>query len=272
MSQENVEIVRRAHEAWNNDDFDAFLPLVSEEIEWQTALATGAEGVSSVYRGRGAAERVWNDYRDLFDEFRTEDLTFVDLGDRVLVLSYARTRGRGSGVELREELAQLITIGDGRIVRAEDFRSHAEGREAAGLARADIEALRAGYEAFNLGDWETAFRNADPDVELKTADRVTNPGTYRGLDEIRRFFEDLFEPFEEVVTEPQEFFERGNRIAVFVLVRLRPRGSSAVVENRIGHLWTVRDGKIVRFEIFPEREKALEAAGRSEQDARSDVA
>ena len=129
------------------------------------------------------------------------------------------------------------------------------------MSRSDIETLRLGYEAFSRGDWETAFGAAHPDLEFKTADRVTNPGTYRGLEEIKRFFEDLFEPFEEVVAEPQEFFERGDLIVVFVLVRSRPRGSSAVVENRIGHLWTMRDGKVVRFEIFPERERALEAAG-----------
>jgi ketosteroid isomerase-like protein len=129
------------------------------------------------------------------------------------------------------------------------------------MSRTDIETLRLGYEAFSRGDWEAAFRTAHPDLEFKTADRVTNPGTYRGLEEIKRFFEDLFEPFEEVVAEPQEFFERGDLIVVFVLVRSRPMGSSAVVENRIGHLWTMRDGKVVRFEIFPEREKALEAAG-----------
>ena len=96
-----------------------------------------------------------------------------------------------------------------------------------------------------------------------TTDRVTNPGTYRGVDDIRRFFEDLFAPFEEVVAEPEEFLERGDQIVVLVVVRSRPRGSSAFIENRIGHLWTMRDGQVVRFQIFPEREKALEAAGLS---------
>jgi ketosteroid isomerase-like protein len=129
------------------------------------------------------------------------------------------------------------------------------------MSRADIETLRLGYEAFRRGDWDTPFEMSHPDIELKTADRVTNPGTYRGPQAIRRFFEDLFEPFEEVWVEPEEFFDRGDRIVAFVLVRSRPKGSTAVVENRIGHLWTVRRGKVVRLEIFPEREKALEAAG-----------
>jgi ketosteroid isomerase-like protein len=122
-----------------------------------------------------------------------------------------------------------------------------------------VEMLRQGYEAFSRGDWEPLFGYADPDFELRTADRVTSPGTYRGLETTRRFFMDLFAPFEEIVVEPEEFFDRGDRIAVFVRVRSRPRGSAAVVDNRIGHLWTMRDGRAARLEIFPEREKALEA-------------
>jgi uncharacterized protein len=134
------------------------------------------------------------------------------------------------------------------------------------VSREDIEMLRTGYEAFSRGDWEAVFRQAPPDFELLTADRIVNPGTYRGPEAARRFFEDLFEPFEEVVVEPQEFFERGDRILVLVVVRSRPRGSSAVVENRIAHVWTLRDGQAVRFQIFPERERALEAVGLSEED------
>jgi ketosteroid isomerase-like protein len=137
------------------------------------------------------------------------------------------------------------------------------------MSRADIETLRAGYEAFGRGDWDAVLRKAHPDLELRTADRVTNPGTYKGIQEVRRFFEDLFEPFDEVLAEPEAFFERGHQIVVFALVRSRPRGSNAVVENRIGHVWTMRDGKAVRLQIFPEREKALEAAGLSPHEASS---
>jgi ketosteroid isomerase-like protein len=129
------------------------------------------------------------------------------------------------------------------------------------VSQADIETLRVGYEAVSRGDWDAATRFAHPEFELRTADRVPNPGTYRGPEEVRRFFEDLFEPFEEVVVEPEEFFERAEQIVVFVLTRFRPTGSSAVVENRIGHLWTMREGKAMRLEIFPRREDALEAAG-----------
>ena len=100
-----------------------------------------------------------------------------------------------------------------------------------------------------------------PDLEWITPDRVLFARTYRGPEEVRRYFEDQWEAFEEVEFEPEEFFERGDRVVVFVRARLRPRGSTAVVENRIAQLWTVRDGKATRCEVFPEREQALEAAG-----------
>jgi ketosteroid isomerase-like protein len=129
------------------------------------------------------------------------------------------------------------------------------------MSQADIETLRVAYEAVSRGDWDAATRFAHPELELQTADRVVNPGTYRGPEEVRRFFEDMFEPFEEVIVEPEEFFERGDQIAVFVFTRLRPTGSSAVLENRIGHLWTMREGKASRLEVFPRREDALDAAG-----------
>jgi ketosteroid isomerase-like protein len=138
------------------------------------------------------------------------------------------------------------------------------------MSQENIKTLHALYEAINRGDWDAAFRDADPNLEMKTADRMTRPGTFRGPQEIRRFFEDLLEPFEDVVAETEKFFERDNHVLVFVILHSRPRGSSATMEIRIAHLWTMRDGKIVRCELFPVREEALEALGLSEQDVHAD--
>ena len=90
------------------------------------------------------------------------------------------------------------------------------------MSGAVIDTLRAGYDAFNRGDWEAVFQAAPPDFELVTADRVINAGTYRGRDEIKRFFEDLFEPFDEVVIEAEQLIENGDLIVVLVRVRSDP--------------------------------------------------
>jgi ketosteroid isomerase-like protein len=44
-------------------------------------------------------------------------------------------------------------------------------------------------------------------------------------------------------------------------MRGRGSGSGVEVENRHGSVWTIRDGKAVRFEWFSEPDEALEAAG-----------
>ena len=129
------------------------------------------------------------------------------------------------------------------------------------MSREDRVALRLGYEAYSRGDSDGLLRGMHPDIEMKT---IRSGGPYRGHDEVRRFLDDMREPFEEVTTEPEEWFDHGDRIVVFVRIRARPRGSDAVAENRVGHLWTMRDGKAIRCETFPRREDALEAAGLSE--------
>ena len=82
--------------------------------------------------------------------------------------------------------------------------------------------------------------------------------------------EDLEDPFEQTVTELEKVFTAADQVVAFVKIRRRLRGSSSEVEIRIGELYTLREGKLVRGQAFAEREKALEAVGLSEQDAYAD--
>jgi ketosteroid isomerase-like protein len=82
--------------------------------------------------------------------------------------------------------------------------------------------------------------------------------------------EDRIQAFDDLTLEPEQFFERGEKIVVFVRFHARPHDSSATIENRVGHMWTIRGGKLARCQFFPEREKALEALELPEQDASAD--
>ena len=129
------------------------------------------------------------------------------------------------------------------------------------MSQQDLETIRAAYQGMHRGDF---LRAVQPDFEMKTPAGPEGGTTFFGPDEAREAFESFYAPYDDVVIEPQEFFERGDQMVVFFLMRSRPRGSSAVVEVRAGHLWTMREGKAARLEIFPERAQALEAADRSE--------
>jgi ketosteroid isomerase-like protein len=56
-----------------------------------------------------------------------------DLGESVLVLGHLDVAGRTTGIESNQEFGQHVTFRDGKILRSQDFLTHAEAFEAAGL-------------------------------------------------------------------------------------------------------------------------------------------
>ena len=131
------------------------------------------------------------------------------------------------------------------------------------MSEENVELVRSIYEAFNRRDWESAFGFAASDFEF-TLQVGPNAGPHRGREEVQRVLEDQSSAFDLWIVEPEEFFERDDVVVAFVKFRLQPKGSDAEFEIRIGNLWTIRDGKLLSAEGFPDREKALEAAGISE--------
>jgi ketosteroid isomerase-like protein len=138
------------------------------------------------------------------------------------------------------------------------------------MSQENVEAVRRMTEALDRANWDGVFAEISPDFEWETDPRHPKAGIYRGREEFRRFMEDLEDPFEQTVTELEKVFATADQVIAFVKIRRRLRGSSSEVEIRIGELYTLREGKLVRGQAFAEREKALEAAGLSEQDARAD--
>jgi ketosteroid isomerase-like protein len=132
------------------------------------------------------------------------------------------------------------------------------------MPQAEIETLRAVYEAISRGDWDSALHQAGPDFEFVPPDQNPIAGTYRGPEAIRGFFDELWAAFEKVSIEPGPFLESGERIVVTLLMTLWPSGSGAKVEMQITHLWTMRDGGPVRVKVFLDRDEAIEAAGLSD--------
>jgi ketosteroid isomerase-like protein len=126
MSQENVESFKRGIEAWNRDDFDAWIEQFAPEVEW-SALMEG-------FRGHAGARQAWESFKsDVSPTVQFDDIR--DLGESVLALGETTGTGRTTGLEIGGELAQLLTFRDGKVVRICDFRSHAEALEAVRLSK-----------------------------------------------------------------------------------------------------------------------------------------
>jgi uncharacterized protein len=136
------------------------------------------------------------------------------------------------------------------------------------VSKASIERVKAAYEAWNRGDLDAAFDFLHPDAEVSVPPNLPEAGTYRGRDEMWRWVTDQLLPIlEGVRAEPQEFFDAGDRVVVFV--RYSGRGTSSGVEvTGVGvdaHVWTLRGEKASRLEMYAGTEPALRAVGLSPQ-------
>jgi uncharacterized protein len=130
MSQANVDIVRRAFEAWNAGDLDRVIELVDPQLEFipfrsqlDGAPYFGADGMRQF--ARDAAEE-WEFLRIAPEEFR-------HAGEQVLMLGRYDARGRASGVEVQFPAAWVARVRDGRIVHLRSYSDRGVALEAADL-------------------------------------------------------------------------------------------------------------------------------------------
>ncbi len=128
MSQENVEIIRRLYEAFHASDvagLDYFHPDVVTDASHRVDGRLG--------HGRDELLTILAEWMTTWEEWREEIEEIHDLGDRVLVISTQRGRGKGSGVEWEGRFWMLYEIEQGKISRWTIYDRPEEVLEAAGL-------------------------------------------------------------------------------------------------------------------------------------------
>lgn len=97
----------------------------------------------------------------------------------------------------------------------------------------------------------------DPEVEFHTF-----RGVEPGLD-VARCFAEGGAPQEHYLTQVvhEQAFDAGDRVLVFANIQRRWRKTGELGdETRVGVLFTLRQGKVLRFQVFRDRQQALEAA------------
>ena len=85
--------------------------------------------------------------------------------------------------------------------------------------------------------------------------------SYTGEEGFRSFFESWAEGFASDWVEAEEIVDAGDRVVVMVHHSGRGRTSGIEVDQRYAMVWTVRDGRAMRMDMYPTRAEALEAVG-----------
>jgi ketosteroid isomerase-like protein len=129
MSSENVEIVRAGIQEWNRGDVEALLARATEDFEWHPTLVQNVEG--KAFRGHAEFREFLEEWNRTWESWDLEIQELRDFGDRVLALTRVRAKGRGSGVEFNQPIAQIFDLRGGLICRGETFLDQGEAIAAA---------------------------------------------------------------------------------------------------------------------------------------------
>ena len=133
MSEENVEVVRRGFELWQDGRIEEWIATLDADIEWDVSAhplpdfpdtGTGREALAGHMRAYLSG---WNDYETSIKEL-------IDRGDDVVAIMHERARMRGSDMTLDRDLPNVGTVRDGRAVRFRVFKTRNQALEAAGLS------------------------------------------------------------------------------------------------------------------------------------------
>ena len=133
------------------------------------------------------------------------------------------------------------------------------------MSQENVEVVRRSYELVNDSLEILPREFMDPEYEFDARDVVPSYGVIRGYEAVQaalleywQTFEDFSLEFKEVVHADEE------RVVTAVRDGGRIKGSDAEIWNDLFHVWTFRDGKIIRVSSHNEKDRALEIAGLSE--------
>jgi ketosteroid isomerase-like protein len=125
------------------------------------------------------------------------------------------------------------------------------------MSQENLELVRAIYRLWDEG--ESTRDLIDPDLEYVNPPYAVESGTRRD----RRTLTKIREVYPDFRVEPERFVDAGDEIVVIGTAR-GTSASGVEAQWRQGYVWTVREGRAVRFRWFNRPGEALEAVGLTE--------
>src|SRR5215208_1687685 len=130
MSQENVEVVRGAIDAYNRRDFAAIRAFNHPQVEVDWSASRGLE--ARIYQGEEDVMRFMQSFLGMFEQVKMEPDRFIESGDSVVVPNRTQLRGR-DGIETVARSTIVFEVRSGRVARMCLYQETREALDAVGL-------------------------------------------------------------------------------------------------------------------------------------------
>jgi ketosteroid isomerase-like protein len=133
VSQENVELVHRAYQAFNERDLDALMAMHAKDVKWRMIGGFASLGVGPEFTDRAEVRRWFTEWiENLGSKLEIENIREGD--DRLVVIASAVAVGSASGAPATLRFGQVYSFRDGQISAVDSYYEAGEALKAVGLA------------------------------------------------------------------------------------------------------------------------------------------
>jgi uncharacterized protein len=132
MSQENVDVLRRAYAAFQREGVEGIMPFLDEEIEWRNPEDSPIAGV---WRGHNGVRDWFAQASEAFGEMSFSPDEFREVSEhRVLVLLRFGLTGTASALQMEVPFAHVVDLRQGRATSLKMYSDQRDALEAVGLS------------------------------------------------------------------------------------------------------------------------------------------
>jgi ketosteroid isomerase-like protein len=129
------DLLRPIYEEWSRGNWRPYFDVYDPHMEW--GWSSEFPGLAGVYEDHSDPNRRLRAWLSGWEDWRCEADEYLEFGDYVVVLASYHGRGKGSGVEIRQEGAHVFKLRGDKIVRLEIFATRAKAIESVQSALAD---------------------------------------------------------------------------------------------------------------------------------------
>jgi ketosteroid isomerase-like protein len=166
VSAENVELLRRYYESWNDGDVESVVAVLSDEVAWHAHPRLPEPGP---YTDPAEVGRWMKQFREAWGELHAQPVELLDAGDGVVALIHMSGRGRGSGVAVQGGVDVHVVGFEDHMVRYFRILPADEAAELAGLTESEMDVLVLRIQEEMSEEEIAARRGEDPAAVLTAA-------------------------------------------------------------------------------------------------------
>ena len=267
MSQENVELVRRLIQAFNDRDYPAAELIYSEDAVLNL-IGGFADLTGAQFRGREAVLKWLTDWVETLDPRAQIASVRPVSDDQVFAILNIAATGAASGADTALRTGNVYSVRNGRISAHDAYYDVNEALKAMGVneqavSQETVEIVRTFFEAWNARDMDAIRELYDSDAVVCPPEGWPEPGPFVGREAVMSQFQQMRELWEaDAGVALSDFITADDRVAVRTAWHGKGRGPESTMEFTI--VFTVHNGRIVHQETYWNYAETLEMLGMAE--------